>query len=135
METTGNDYTRHIYHISKALRVYTVYRLKYVENGANQLTELIRIEDYRGFSRGCGFNDYLRLRTSSSWAKSEKVTGLKFTKDKNIYFGDRLNNGKKHLLLFQFSPDRISLIIDYFPNYYPASIETIQELIRTHFTA
>lgn len=132
---TGNDYTRHIYEVRKVLRVYTVYQLKHVQKGANQLTELIRIEDYRGFSRGSGFNEYLRLRTSSSWAKSEKVTGLKFTKNENIFFGDRLHNGKKNLLLFQFTPDRKTLVIDYFPAFYPANKETIQELISSHFTA
>jgi hypothetical protein len=135
METGNVTFIRHLYHENKALKVYTTYQLKYVEDGTNQLTEVLRIEDYRGFSGGNGFNDYLRLRTTNNWKTSEQVTGLKFTKNENIFFGDRLQNGKKNLLLFQFTNNRKSLIIDYFPNYYPASTETIQELIKIHFTA
>jgi hypothetical protein len=135
METGNVTFIRHLYHREKALRVYSTYQLKYVENGANQLTDLLRIEDYRGFSRGSGFIYYLRLYSTSNWKTGEQVTGLKFTNKKNIYFGDRLHNGKKHLLLFWFHSERKSLIIDYFPNYYPASKETIQELINSHFTA
>jgi hypothetical protein len=132
---TGNDYTRHLYHLKEALRVYSYYQLKYVENGTNQLTELIRIEDYRGFSRGCGFDKYLRLRTSSNWKKGEQVTGLKFTKNDNIFFGDRIHNGVKNLILFQFSPDRKTLIIDYFKGFYPKNKEVLQNLLINHFTA
>lgn len=132
---TGNNYTRHIYEVLKVLRVYTVYQLKDVQNGANQLTKLIRIEDYRGYSRGNGFNQYLRLRNSSSWQTSELVTGLNFTKSENIYFGDRIHNGKKNLLLFRFTPDHQRLIIDYFPAFYPVSKGNIPEIIKTHYSA
>jgi hypothetical protein len=130
----GNDYTRHFYEVLKVLRYYTVYQLKDVHNGANQLTELIRIEDYRGYSRGSGFNEYLRLRTSSNWQKGEQVTGLKFTKIKNVYYGDRLHNGRKNLLLFQFTNDREKLVIDYFRDFYPANKETLQALINNQKT-
>ncbi len=132
---TGNNYTRHIYEVLKVLRYYTVYQLKDVQNGAKHLTDLLRIEDYRGYSRGSGFNEYLRLRTSSNWQKGEQVTGLKFTKIKNIYFGDRIHNGKKNLLLFRFKNNRQRLIIDYFPAFYPANKESIIELINVNFTA
>lgn len=132
---TGNNYTRHIYEVLKVLKSYTTYQLKDVQNGAKQLTDLLRIEDYRGYSRGSGFNEYLRLRTSSNWQKGEQVTGLKFTKIKNIYFGDRIHNGKKNLLLFRFENNRQRLTIDYFPAFYPASKKTIIELIKVNFTA
>ena len=132
---TGNNYTRHIYEVLKDLRHYTVYQLKDVQDGANQLTELIRIEGYRGYSRGNGFNELLRLRTSSNWKTSELVTGLKVTKTKNTYFGDRIHNGKKNLLIFRFTPDRQRLIIDYFPVFYPINNGIIQELIKVNLTA
>ncbi len=131
----GNDYTRHLFHELKALKGYTVYQLKYVENGTNQLTEALRIEDYRGYSMGKGFNQYLRLRTSSNWQRCEQVTGLKFTKNENIFFGDRVHNGKKNLLIFSFSNNRKTLIIDYFKGFYPANIEALKRLLNKHFTA
>ncbi len=132
---TGNVYfIRHLYQINKALKVYSTYELKQVEKGANQLTKALRIEKFRGFSRGEGFVECLRLRTTSNWKTGELVTGLKFTKNRNIFFGDRIHKGKKHLLLFQFTTDRNRLIIDYFPNYYPAKQHIIQELIKIHFT-
>ena len=132
---TGNNYTRHIYEVLRVLRYYTVYQLKDVQNGAKQLTDVIRIEDYRGYSRGSGFNDLLRLRTSSNWKTSELVTGLKVTKTNNTYFGDRIHNGKKNLLIFRFTPDRQRLIIDYFPAFYPVSKRNIPKIIKTHYTA
>ena len=132
---TGNNYTRHIYEVLKVLRYYTVYQLKDVQNGAKQLTDVIRIEDYRGYSMGSGFNELLRLRTSSNWKTSELVTGLKVTKTNNTYFGDRIHNGKKNLLIFRFTPDRQRLIIDYLPAFYPANRKTIQELIKVNLTA
>lgn len=132
---TGNDYTRHIYEVQKELKSYVVYTLKDVQNGVNQLTEVIRIENYRGYSMGSGFNQLLRLRNSSSWKHGKLVTGLKFTKTDNVFFGDRLHNGKKNLLLFKFEDNRQRLIIDYFKGVYPGNEETIQKLIKVNYTA
>ena len=126
---TGNvtAIIRHTYKVLKALKTYTVYQFQQSvhlsKNGHTPtrpiLTPEIRIEQFRHFSKGTGFDDYLRLKTKSNWQKCEKVTGLFKTDNKRLFYGDRLNNGKKHLLVFIYSLDQQTLVIDYFVGYCP----------------
>jgi len=99
-------------------KVYTVYQLVEVEN-LGVLTDLIRIENFRKFSKGTGFDKYLRLRNVNNWSKCEKVTGLYFTDHEDLFYGDRLINCIRNLMIFQFSDDNSKLIIDYYTGYYP----------------
>ena len=118
---TGNvKYIRHIYKVERAKKVYTVYQL---EPNATPpvLTDFIRIEQFRRFSNGTGFSEYLRLRNTSNWKTSEQVTGLRPTNGPNIFYGDRIHSGKKNLIVFKFSKDKEYLLIDYYKGYYPTN--------------
>jgi hypothetical protein len=125
---TGNVLMiRHSYKVLKALKVYTIYQLveskQVTQNGfiptKPELTELIRIEQFRHFSKGSGFDNYLRLRNVDNWNKCEQVTGLFNTGNPFVFYGNRINEGKKHLLIFKYSIDFENLTIDYFKGYYP----------------
>ncbi len=125
------DYTRHIYKVDKALKTYTVYQLISVENGTTQLTEKLRIENYRGYSEATGIKDYLRLRDTGSWSSCEKVTGLRPYGKSEVFHGNRMK-GKKSLLIFQFSIDRQTLIIDVFRAFYPFNKGILLQILKTH---
>ena len=99
---TGNVVLNsHVYEVEREKKVYTVYQLI---NVANQkiLTDLIRIENFRKYSNGKGFDKYLRLRNTNNWSKCEQVTGLFFTDHPNLFYGDRLHGGRRNLIIFQF---------------------------------
>jgi len=125
---TGNvEIVRHSYKVCKALKSYTVYQLAETQENT-VLTEKIRIEKFRFFSNGSGFDDYLRLRNTNNWKTCEQVTGLFKTEYPGLFFGDRIHSGTKNLLIFQFSKDFESLTIDYFKGYYPKKDE-IKEVL------
>jgi hypothetical protein len=116
---TGNvEIIRHSYKVERAKKVYTVYQLVKPQQKI-ELTDLIRIEKFRKYSNGSGFDHYLRLRNTTNWKTSEQVTGLFKTECPNIFYGDRIHSGKKNLLVFQFSKEPERLIIDYYKAYYP----------------
>jgi hypothetical protein len=134
--TTGiaPDYIRHVYQVNSELKSYTVYSIAEV-NGKQLLTDLLRIEQFRGKSNATGIDDYLRLRTTTSWEKSEKVTGLRPTEKPYLYYGDWTGtNRAKTLLLFTFSEDRQKLVIDVFRGFYPNHRGILQNIIRNHHT-
>ena len=145
---------RHFYNVQKELKQYTVYKLEGIINyhdkdgikfikpfskpqptKSSNLTKLLRIEKYRGYSKGKGFNEYLRLRDTKNWNKCKQVTGLHFTIQENIYFGEYLINKiteEKDLLIFHFNHLTGRLIIDYYANYYPRTKDELDALIDTY---
>lgn len=130
----GNvDYIRHTYTIVKSLKTYDVYSLIKVQNGTPQLTEMLRIEEFRNYSNATGIKDYLRLRTCSNWQRCEKVTGLRPTKRTGIFYGDRCKaDHNKSLLLFTFNEDRSVLTVDYFRSFYPFKKGQLLRIIAEH---
>lgn len=130
----GNaDFIRHSYTITKRLKTYDVFTLVDVKNGTKQLTNLLRIEQFRNFSEATGIKEYLRLRTCGNWSKCEKVTGLRPTKRPGVYYGDRVTiDGKKSLLIFTYNQKRDCLTIDYFRSYYPFKKGQLLNLISAH---
>lgn len=133
MKSTGNtpEYVRHIYKVTKELKSYTIYSLAEVTGNKNLLTETLRIETFRGKSKAYNIDDYLRLRSSSNWATSEMVTGLRTTSKNGLFYGDRLNKvtNKKSLLLFTFTTDPQTLFIDVFRGFYPNHNGILQNII------
>jgi len=118
---TGNvTRIRHSYKVERVKKVYTVYQLER-SNQNPILTHLIRIEQFRNFSRAVGFDHYLRLKSTTNWKTSELVTGLKKTENPNVFLGDRMHGGKKSFIVFKFSINRELLTIDYFKGYYPTT--------------
>jgi hypothetical protein len=139
MNSTGNtpQYIRHTYKVSNELKSYSVYQLAEVTDNKNLLTDILRIEKFQCKSNSTNIDDYLRLRTSTSWSKSKLVTGLRPTIKDNLFYGDwrNLDNPKlptKTLLMFSFSNDRQLLIIDVYRGFYPHYIEILQNIINAY---
>lgn len=140
MTSTGKtpDYIRHTFKVTNELKSYTVYELDQVTGNKNLLTDILRIEKFQGKSNASNITDYLRLRTTSNWSKCEKITGLRPTKE-GIFYGDWVkrnqnNELKKTLLLFTFSKDGQTLVIDVFRGFYPNHKGILQNIISTRKT-
>ena len=128
------DFYSHVYDLTHEVKTYNVYtRNVTLSSQINLLTDIVRIENYNGKSNAYGIEKYLRLRTSSSWLKSEKVTGLRLTTIKNIFEGNRIVNGKKNLLLFIFSDDFKTLRIDVYRSFYPMNKQILQSIINMNY--
>lgn len=136
MNATGNtpDYIRHTYKVMSELKSYTVYQLVEVSRNKNLLTDILRVEKFQGKSNASNINDYLRLRNTTNWSKCEQVTGLKQTKIKDLFYGDRKNKEtlKRTLLLFSFSNNRQTLFIDVYRGFYPTHNGILQNIINTY---
>ena len=127
------EFIRHTYKVSKELKSYSIYDFVEVDK-TNQLTQTLRIEKFNGKSNATNINEYLRLRTTTSWSKSEKVTGLRPTRKEGLFYGDRItkkenSNITKHLLIFKFSKDRKTLFIDFYRGFYPNHNGILQNII------
>ena len=134
MRNTGNapDYIRHTYKVSKKLKSYTIFELVKVEGNTNLLTDVIRIEKFRGKSNAANIEHYLRLRNKTNWNKCEMVTGLRPTKIRNLYYGDRRRQNKKSLLIFIVPNNPETLIIDVYRVFYPNHNGILQNIIKTY---
>jgi hypothetical protein len=126
------DFIRHVYSVNSVLKTYTVYSVKEV-NGNQQLPDILRIEKYAGKSNATGIDDYLRIRTATSWNKSEQVTGLRPTGIPRLFHGNRKNEScPKTLLIFGFNNDRSELFIDVYRGFYPHHSGILQNIIKTY---
>jgi hypothetical protein len=139
MNSTGNapQYIRHTYNVSNELKSYTVYELVKVVGNKNLLTDILRIEEFRGKSNASNINDYLRIRNCSNWSKCEQITGLRPTVKEGLFYGDwrKLDKSetiKKTLLIFLFSTDRKKLFIDVYRGFYPINPALLQNIINTY---
>lgn len=123
---TGSAIIRHTFKIERVKKVYSIYQLtgkKLIMNNDSQeinpaLSELIRIEQFRHYSNGSGFDYYLRMKTTNNWQTSEQVTGLFKTKSPVVFYGDHRHNGR-NLLIFKFFENKEYLTIDYYIGFCP----------------
>jgi len=130
---TGNaDYVRHFYKVDSELKSYWVYSEIEELTTKNILTPILRIEKYNGKSNATDITDYLRLRTATSWSKSEMVTGLRGTGVPHLFYGNRRAGQEKSLLLFYFSNERRTLTIDVFNSFYPFNSTLLLDLLAKH---
>lgn len=125
------DFVRHIYLRSDVLNSYDKYTISNrLEIGKTKLSDLIRLEPFKGKSNATGINTYLRTTEGGKWAK-KPITGLRPHKKKFVFYGDHLVR-KKSLLIIQYSEDRKTLIIDYFNSFYPLNPTLRTELLNNH---
>jgi len=128
------DFYTHIYKVSHEVKTYSVYDIDNSKSSITKLlTDTLRIEIYNGKSDARGIDKYLRLRTSSNWATSEKVTGLRPTSVKNVFEGNRLVYGKRNLLIFVFSDDYKWLKIDVYRSFYPKTPAILKDIIKRNY--
>jgi len=131
----GNvEYIRHRYKVTKALKTYCVYSLIGSSSGTPLLPDTIRIEKYNGYSKATSINYYLRIRNTTNWQTCEKVTGLRPTGRKLLFEGNWLKDGKKSLLLFEFTPQPDQLIIDVYRAFYPYHRGLLTKIANNHLS-
>ena len=118
MQSTHNpDFVRHYYTIQHTTQSYEIYQIL-KSSTQSLLTEQCRIEKFFGKSKASNIEKYFRLRTTTNWNTSEKVTGLREYAP-GVYHGNRVLNGKKSFITFLINPDKSVLIVDYFRAYNP----------------
>lgn len=127
------DFYTHIYLVDNIVKSYSVFKLDKSKSNLILLTDILRIENFSGKSNAVGIDKYLRLRTSSNWSTCEKVTGLRSTPIKNVFYGDRIVNGKKNLLIFIFSNDFKTLRIDVYRSFYPKTPLILKSIIKVNY--
>ena len=139
MSSTGKtpDYIRHTFKVTNELKSYSIYEFVTVEKGNNLLTDILRIEKFRGKSNALNITEYLRIRNSTSWSKCLMVTGLRPATKIDLFYGDWLKtnvlgNTLKHLLIFRFSKNRQYLFIDIYRGFYPNHQGILQNIINTY---
>ena len=98
----------------------TQFQLCLGQFGSNFITDVVRLEQFQGFSKGYNFDHYFRLRNKSNWSKCNLVTGLWKTIKKDCFYGNYKEYEVKTLLIFKIGLDNRSLIVYEFPKgYYP----------------
>lgn len=137
---TGNvrtpDFYTHIFDLTHEVKSYSVFTRNSVKSSNIQLlTEILRIELYRGKSNAKGIETYLRLRTSTNWQTCEQVTGLRPTKNRNVFYGDRKVNGKRNLLVFEYLDNGKTLKIDVYRAFYPNTPKILQDILNRNYNA
>lgn len=125
---TPPDFVRHTYTLINPTKTYQVYQIADPFN-YRILPELCRIEDYRGKSNARNIEKYFRIRTTTNWQTSEMVTGLR-KHTTGIFHGNRLHNGKKHLIIFLLSDDLETLVVDYYRGFYPNTPAILQDILN-----
>lgn len=130
------DFYTHIFDLTHEVKSYSVFTYNSVKSSNTQLlTEKLRIELYRGKSNATGINTYLRLRTSTNWQMCEQVTGLRPTKNRNIFYGDRIQKGKRNLLVFEYLNNGKTLKIDVYRSFYPNSRAILLNILKRNYNA
>ena len=97
------------------------YELIEVNNGTTQLTELINISKNQNCAQSMP-TYWLQIRKDNKWIKPY-YTGLFKTWYPNIFKGDK--DHKKHLLIFKFSRDCKTLIIDFYQDFYTNDLSKV----------
>jgi hypothetical protein len=132
-KTKPAEHIRHLYILSHQVKTYNVYSLVEVKEGKKLiLSEKLRIEEYRNKSDAIGITKYLRLRTSTNWNTSEKVTGLRPTDNPRVFYGDRLQKNKKSLLVFIFQKEGSQLYVDVYRSFYPKHKGILQKILKRY---
>lgn len=135
--TADNKFTRHLYQLEPNECKYSLYKLHFVLNGNNTLTEIVKIEPDRKFNKATGFDNWLVLKNKKHWNKCKCKTGLRPLKKKNCFYGDLVktqpNGGICRSLVFaQFSNDKKIMVVDYFKGLDPANDALRFNLFQNH---
>ena len=145
MKTGNLEYTRNYYTFNRSTidKEHTFYYLKYRSNYINNIfSNEIKVSKYKGKRKSTAkkFDYLIYIRNNSNW-NSCINSGLAFTKFSLVFEGnipelitlkDKVLFNPKHFIIVQFSPDRETLIVDVFENFYPNRIELLKAVIDEH---
>jgi len=130
MFTGKLEYIRLIYKVERRLKSYTIFGLiKASSTQRIKISTFVRLEQFRGKSEQ-GANLILRGRDATKWA-AKTITGLRPTNTKRVFYGDN-KDGNKNLMLFQFSDNEDTMIIDYFNGFYPFNPSILHKMVQDY---
>jgi len=141
MQEIGNKYTRALFTLTNdKFKSYWEFELTTILSGSSDIyTSAIRVEKQRGFNSSKDIHYWLVIQDNDTWSRCTRLTGLRSIKKMRAYYGDQKEpfvkspKGKpKSLIILQFAQDNKSLVVDYFPMYYPYSNETRTKIFDTH---
>jgi hypothetical protein len=129
------DYVYSSYKVERERKSYTCYLVDEVSQETNLLTDLIRIEKFQGCSDATGIEDYLRIRDTTNWATSSKITGLRPSKREGFYYGDchkpeLINCKNRTLIIVYCSKCRKNVITYVFRDFYPINKGLLKNIIK-----
>jgi hypothetical protein len=125
MQADNTKAVIHIYKPKKVNKTSTIYEIEQthenrISHPEDYFTELVKIEQYQGFSKAYNVSHYFRIRNTSNWSKCETPTGLFKTLRANVYIGDLKTTKGKTLVLFYFDENNHLHIYRYKCGYYPS---------------
>jgi len=126
-----SSFVRLEYRLTKELKTSIHFGIQEFQSLIYPFTNLIRLEIDQGYSKAKGVDYWLRIRNCNNWKKCDLITGVKPTGLKSVFYGDHKPNGKT-LIVFQFSPCKKELVIDYFKSQKSTRLDTLQNYLQTH---
>jgi hypothetical protein len=128
---TQPEFIRHIYKVDKVVQSYKIFRLSETPKSSTVLTELIKLETFRGFSNASRVVFSLTIRNANNWSKCTQLTGLRKTTIKNVFYGNSIVK-EKSLILLQVNKETNEIIIDFYRSFYPFKQGQLLALIKNH---
>jgi len=123
------DNTKPVIHIYKPVKVNktsTIYEIEQTKGIRepkleDYFTDIVKIEQYQGYSKAYNLTHYFRIRDNANWSKCKTPTGLFRTIKPNVFFGDLKTSKGKTLILFYVDEVNNLQIFKYPNGYYPTS--------------
>lgn len=141
MQEIGKEYTRALFTLTNdKFKSYWEFCLTDVLCGSSEIyTSAIRIEKQRGYNSSKDIHYWLVIKDKDVWSHCTRLTGLRSIKKMRAYYGDQKEpfasgpKGKpKSLIVLQFAEDHKTLVVDYFPMFYPYSKEMRAKIFEAH---
>jgi hypothetical protein len=123
------DNTKPVIHIYKPVKVNktsTIYEIEQTKGirepkPEDYFTDIVKIEQYQGYSKAYNLTHYFRIRDKTNWSKCKTPTGLFRTIKPDVFFGDLKTSKGKTLILFYVDEVNNLQIFKYPNGYYPTS--------------
>ena len=123
------DNTKPVIHIYKPVKVNktsTIYEIEQTKGIRepkleDYFTDIVKIEQYQGYSKAYNLTHYFRIRDKTNWSKCKTPTGLFRTIKPDVFFGDLKTSKGKTLILFYVDEVNNLQIFKYPNGYYPTS--------------
>ena len=126
MERDNTKPVIHIYKPVKINKTSSIYEIEQTHKVRepkpdDYFTDLVRIEQYQGYSKAYNLTHYFRIRNQGNWSKCKAPTGLFKTIKPNVFYGDLKTSKGKTLIIFYLDEVDNLKIFKYPNGYYPTS--------------
>ncbi|MEQ8520260.1 MAG: hypothetical protein RLN79_05005 [Cytophagales bacterium] len=131
MKTRNIEFIRHRFELVSDTDLKNLYQLVSISpSNRVKLPKYVQIEPFSGTSIDVKVTLSIN-GTSSLKTPLKLICGVKPTSNSEVYFGDVFTK-RSNLIIVEFSPDGLELVIDYFNSFYPYQKGWIWNLISEH---